>query len=507
MPSPLLAAVRQLRDRTDLVVRPSDKNCGTTVMERSLYLRTLARVVSDRKTYTRLDTPVDQHLEWWRKQATRLLVTRLRYSPVAASRLLEDTTVPSMYLLPKLHKPRTDMSVFPCRPIVAVVHSPTTSLSDTLVHLLQPLLQHDNWTLHSTDDFVRLLERNTTVVTADTYLITFDVEALYPSMQLDDTIAVVVGRFCTAHRLPPESAAVRTLFDMLQCVLRLSFFTCMDQHGVDRLYQQRSGMSMGVSVAPVLGNLYVGSKYLAVFARFRQYFGVDSVLLARGYIDDGVAVVTTSPAGVNALLDMLHTAHPSLRLEIKTSQHSLVFLDVEVYKGPRWRSTATLLDTRVYQKPQNRYLYIPFESNHPLSARVGFIYGEGVRFVKLSSDLNAVRDTCRLFVQRLQARGYPLQVIVDQLVKVDYRKRRQYLRLDEDAHQPRAAVGIYNRAEPAVRDVPLVVPYCDVAVKLGIQSLVHNAVTRIPYVRPVVAWVNTDSLAKEVQLKWPSKQH
>ena len=98
-------------------------------------------------------------------------------------------------------------------------------------------------------------------------------------------------------------------------------------------------------------------------------------------------------------------------------------------------------------------------------------------------------------------------MIVDQLVKVDYRKRRQYLRLDEDAHQPRAAVGIYNRAEPAVRDVPLVVPYCDVAVKLGIQSLVHNAVTRIPYVRPVVAWVNTDSLAKEVQLKWPSKQH
>lgn len=50
-----------------------------------------------------------------------------------------------------------------------------------------------------------------------------------------------------------------------------------------------------------------------------------------------------------------------------------------------------------FQKPLNKYLYIPFESFHPSSNKKAFIKGELMRYARNSSSFNSFHDTREKF--------------------------------------------------------------------------------------------------------------
>ena len=86
-----------------------------------------------------------------------------------------------------------------------------------------------------------------------------------------------------------------------------------------------------------------------------------------------------------------------------------------------------LIFTQPFQKPLNRYLYIPFTSYHPIHAKRSFIEAELIRYVRLSSKLSDFLDISKKFFIRLQNRGYPKQFILDIFSKVHYGSRWKYL--------------------------------------------------------------------------------
>jgi hypothetical protein len=62
--------------------------------------------------------------------------------------------------------------------------------------------------------------------------------------------------------------------------------------------------------------------------------------------------------------------------------------------------------TSLYEKPENFYLYLPANSNHPAGVLKGLVYGMIYRTLQLSSNINSQNTDINNLFTRLLARGY-----------------------------------------------------------------------------------------------------
>ena len=76
-------------------------------------------------------------------------------------------------------------------------------------------------------------------------------------------------------------------------------------------------------------------------------------------------------------------------LNIKNYRSSIPFLDLRPYGD----NSSSVLQFSTFQKPLNKYLYIPFESIHPSSNKKAFINGELMRYARNSSSFKSFSET------------------------------------------------------------------------------------------------------------------
>lgn len=229
--------------------------------------------------------------------------------------------------------------------------------------------------------------------------------------------------------------------------------------------------------------------------------GLGKVIYRRGYIDDVFGIVDCTAANLGVLCSRLNSACPGIKLTVDASLHQVTFLDVTVFKGMRWAcSGCFLLDTKVYVKPLNAHLYIPYSSFHPRSALTGFISGEARRYICLCSNPFDALEQSRLFVQHLQARGYPLSVIIPQLCKVQYNRRLEYLKLEPGPDSGSGSMPVLGQR----RLVPFILPYTPATQSWSVQSaLVSHFGTLTPHLRPMVVWKNWKNMQQTLGIHWP----
>jgi hypothetical protein len=112
----------------------------------------------------------------------------------------------------------------------------------------------------------------------------------------------------------------------------------------------------------------------------------------------------------------LNSRCDEINLTFEVSLERLVILDVLATKGSGWRKTG-FLDTEVYQKEMNRYLFTPPTSEHPRHTHFGLIKGELLRYIKKSSSFSKYVEMACLFYQRLRARGFSLSLLSEAFSK------------------------------------------------------------------------------------------
>ena len=64
---------------------------------------------------------------------------------------------------------------------------------------------------------------------------------------------------------------------------------------------------------------------------------------------------------------------------------NVTFMDIYKFKGKDFHINGKL-SIKVYQKPENRYMYIPFKSAHPRHTIKNYILGELKRYVRINTD-------------------------------------------------------------------------------------------------------------------------
>jgi hypothetical protein len=81
-----------------------------------------------------------------------------------------------------------------------------------------------------------------------------------------------------------------------------------------------------------------------------------------------------------------------------------------------------------YEKPSNRFSYLPYNSFHSRACRLGWLKGETIRLMINSSTLHIWKRQVELFTYRVLARGHKLSEVRKAIAQVRFPQRTEILR-------------------------------------------------------------------------------
>lgn len=455
-------ALVNLKHRPDLIIKPADKNLGLTIMRLSDYRASVRQHVMDASVYAPVAN-VAAAINSACLQLTQLLKTyELWIEPWVRSFILVGCgkrQVPYLYGLPKLHKMPAMVPPIITRPIAACHSWVTTNMSKYVAELLEGCLrdtQRFPTVLRDRTQLVAAVEQCS--VTDDTWLLTFDVESLYPSIDQQQCAEACAEAF---KGTPKHRAMLR---DFLLFILRNNIVQVEGQ-----CYRQIQGGAMGTNCLPQAAQLYLAVKWEGPI---RRRLGARFPALYKRFIDDGFVVFKGSHAELMEFIACLQHELPNIRITYTYSRVQVEFMDLVVYKsGPPGTAVQTLR-VRTHQKPLNRYLYIPWHSFHHPGMYKSFIHAELIRYVITNSDVVWYDCMVGKFTHRLRERGYPVASIQSWVSKVSFADRAKYIA---------AAVSNSQCAQQDTDGVlPLVVPYARDTAVMQLPSLLRQVVVQSP---------------------------
>ena len=401
-----LSSLASLRSLNDVKILPADKNLGPTLVSTLWYKKEVSRLLSDVSFYEEVcAVPFDA-------MKSKLISILDRYGKSIGEKLkryvlqFSDNCTPARFkILPKVHK-----TPLVGRPIVASTSYLTTPASRLVDHFLAPHLPSLPSYLKDSTNFIR--DIGNLSLSPGSYLVTADVTSLYTNIPITDCITAI-DLFCRS--VGCEYTALVT--ELSRFVLTNNYF---EAEGV--LFHQKWGLAMGTPFAVSAAVIYM--------ARLEDpLLSVGGLFFYRRFIDDIFFIWSGSLCDLHSFLDRLNNLAPTIKLTWNVSQQEAIFLDMVVYVD---RTSPTKLSTKPYQKPLNRYLYIPFNSYHPSHAKRSFIKAELIRYVRLSSCLSAFLEIRKKFFNRLQNRGYPRRFLLEVFSEVHYSSRHKLLSRSKD---------------------------------------------------------------------------
>ena len=435
-----------LKNDTSITIKNADKNLGVCVVDTSWYTTEVLRQLNDTSTYLRLPSPNEAI------PSANLLFARLRrvlssnhllFDPSCKSRrtltklakyLLQLEHLPlslaKFYLLIKVHK--TPLSG---RPIVSGIKSPTVYASKYIDSILQPIMK--SFPSFIKDSFSLLHLLNTTTYPSDSSIFTADVVSLYPSIDIKDGLRQLHSALTIAHCSPPFITFIVSLTQFVLCNNYITFG--------DSTWLQIKGTAMGTPLAVTFANIYLSMLEIECFRTCHLDSRFSAPFLYKRFVDDIIALFIDEYSSQLFLTTYNKLRPNNIHITHDISLLSGIFMDIKLFKGPRFTSS-NLFDTSVYQKPMNKYLYIPqFSAHSNFSSMVISELKRYRTFCTSDSDYNTVKD---LFFNRLLARGYNPQDLHTWFSNIPTRSQLFHTRLNK------VSPSVSNSPSPIIFKIP-----------------------------------------------------
>ena len=460
------AVLWNLRTNELIVIKPADKNLGPTIMDRKWYISAGELILQDTHTYQAITSfnvnsirnelililHKFDHLKfkpntdlrygsWQKEDMFSLLQNHISQQTPLARLLLEPFLDPDLfqacrgYFLPKLHKleipfpinpPLTQGRTPPMRPICASIGWITYAVSVLLDILLKPLMfRLHSYILNSAGVAKHL---NTAEFPANCALLSADVDSLYPSIDITRGLDAI-NQALLEHGAPPKDREF-TIF-----LLRWVLFNNVLEFN-NKLYLQIRGTAMGTPCAVVFACIFMGMierrALTSIYPIVPLYY--------KRFIDD-ILIIMASLQDCEALKQALNTIDPLIRVTGQPSLHNTNFLDLIIYKESDFEQTHKL-DLDLYQKPSNKFLFLPPSSEHAPHVPPGWITGY-IRRIRT----NCTREPNYIkrrndFWNQLKDRGF------------QYHNLQNYFQYDPN----RASILHSVRLSPKPQDVPTTIP-------------------------------------------------
>ena len=491
-----------LKNHPKFIIKPADKNLGLTVMHRSFYLQLVQQHLLDSNSYaslTQLEMISRIHIAFEELEACLLSVTA--YLPKSLLHFLYgdftafttenwEKFVPNFYILPKIHK-----NPIQGRPIVAA-HSSIHHRASWFLSIIFNRILRDStlvpWVLEDSTSYVREIED--TVVQPEDLLVSVDVVALYPSIDRNHCLRKISEWLLSSSTLDQLPWLLPTIA-RLCCKLLAWVFEFVPVKFGAQLYTQEQGIPMGYALSPPVAQLYL-------------HIGIESwlipkykeVRLYRRYIDDihflwhGIA---NDRDRFHQFMHLWNSSLPNIKTTQESSNSKSVFLDLHIYKDID--NGRTVLRTMPFVKPANKFLYLPFYSQHAPSSLKSFVTGELTRLARHSSQELVFWKFAMSFYRQLRLRGYPRRYLLGWFSSFRYEQVHE-LALRAPVQKE---AGIWRSTD---KEFPLVfkLPYTFVDKKLQIARRLRSIWTRMTedstlerYIpRPIICWSRCTNLGQ-----------
>ena len=387
---------------------PTDKNLGPSLLATDWVQAETLRHLHDELSYRKVTQQ-----DWYDNRLNvinsreKLLSIYSRFISSNVARFLRSfdhfVSPAKFHIIPKIHK---DPMVG--RPIAASHSYITRPISIFIDELTKPKIRMPT-VLRDSGELIQLLEY-TVLPTTDCFLVTADVVSLYPNVDTKKAL-IALDLLLREARVPETPLLIqlaRLVFDNNYLSSELS----------PDIFHQVFGIAMGTPFAVTVANAFMFHHEKDIVDHYSQY-----LKLYKRFIDDIFAIWCGPKGTLLEFLNALNSKTDRIKLTYCISESSISFLDLFLYRD----TSSNVLQFSTFQKPLNKYLYIPFESFHPSSNKKAFIKGELMRYARNSSSFNSFYETRDKFWKRLRVRGYPFRFLLPLFREIRYSDRKKWL--------------------------------------------------------------------------------
>ena len=391
-----ISALENLKNRTDIVLKPADKGGQVVIMDRKDYVYEGLRQLSINHHYQELEAPIFEAT----KVKIQEILADLKRRKFISEKQHKYLSPPEIsrerrfYLLPKIHKPLEKWTVPnkipPGRPIVSDCNSESYKVSELIDYYLKPLATEHPSYLKDTQDFINKIRHLT--LPEDCLLVTMDVESLYTNIDNKAGLTAVKEKMLSAQNRDIPIDQIIQLLDL-----------CLSNNDFEfdgKFYLQIHGTAMGKLFAPNYANIFMAKWETEALARSP----VQPTIYLR-FLDDIFVIWQHGEKAFWDFFEILNSHTNSIKLKATISHTSIDFLDVTVFKSEIFNHTRTL-DTKVYFKPTDTHDLLHKSSYHPKHTFKGILKSQIIRFYRISSRENDFDKACSTLFASLITRGY-----------------------------------------------------------------------------------------------------
>ena len=391
----------QLLDDSNLLFPETDKGLGPCAVTYDQYVEDCLLHLRNQKVYEQLSdeaataavASLEKELEEWCKKYKRCVDSHaLAY---IEKHIRENSTKPfgQFYVLYKIHKGMKD-GRWPTRPVCSDVSSLPHGLGKWVNEMLTPVQQgqpsyfKDSYALKTLLDDMAL--------PPNALLFTSDASSMYTNIKTEPALEEI-SQYLRDHgkHFHITGKPLIALIDALHLVFNNNLF----RFG-DTTWRQKSGTAMGTPPAPPWATIFYALHERDLVPRWSQ-----RVSFYKRFLDDVIGVWLTDPDPArDALLWSEFEADMNkwfgLEWVCTKPSNSVNFMDltITIVNGK--------IETTLYEKPMNLYLYIPPHSSHPKGVYTGLIFGQVLRIRRLCTHKSDADRKIKDFYNRLLERGH-----------------------------------------------------------------------------------------------------
>ena len=373
-------SLSEFRNNPDIVVLNGDKDSSVIIMDKLDYIRKTNDMIEEGiRDGKYVETTDNTHKNLANFQA--FLYHNFKKHEKYDSMRPSSNQPGRFFATAKTHKFNSidDITVYnlKLRPIIDQTNTYTNSASKIISKYLQPLAVND-YVINNTLEFPGHIKGMS--MKEDEEDVSYDVESLFTSIPVDETIEYILDEIYVRKKLKPFCKKRLTFKRLLERLTKECVFSVND-----RLIKQIDGCPMGGSLSVVFSGIFMVKMETDVVNPIAPIF-------YERYVDD---VYTRRKKGTqDSLFLALNNYHPNIKLTIEHNPEH--FLDTAILKGDEG------ITTTVYSKPNKVPVF--WSSRIPKRYKRNCIRGELHRASKISSDFEIELKRIR---QKFHDVGYP----------------------------------------------------------------------------------------------------
>ena len=432
----LRQAIQELRSNKELIIREADKGSCIVLMNTQDYIAEGYIHLSDRTTYRALDRDLTDQVTTTANTTLAHHIKLGTWHPNLEANLYTQPAGVRTHFLKKVHK-----DPYSIRPIVSCSSGPTERLSGFLCRILSAHLDNVPSLVTNSQQVITTLDNLDLKNYEQITLVSLDVKSLYTSMPQAASIQMVLQRIIPTQ--PPSSKSNKLknmLRDFLKIVISKNTFRFHN-----RFYEQTKGVAMGTKCAPPFANLFMAALEEKALATWE---GTPPVSWLR-FLDDVLMLWSDSQEKLDDFLEHLNNQMTHITFTMTHSLQSTTFLDLEIYKGTRFRRE-NILDTKLFIKPTNPQTFLHYTSCHPATTFTTIIKGEIIRALRATSDKDNFYLILSKLLARFMERGYPKEFFLRVARTITFGQQTELLTPHPRRTLPRGTTLFRVRHHPAI---------------------------------------------------------